>query len=86
MSTAIDSPKRTPAKTASTPQGVAFMNLREGMCKFPLGRFNEPVELFCGAKTQVGTAYCDDCQSRAFTRHPKKINQCNYYQCFELEV
>lgn len=72
MSNAIDSPKKTPAKTASAPQGVAFMNLREGMCKFPLGGVNEPVDRFCGVTTEVGTPYCTDCRKRVYTRPDKR--------------
>lgn len=72
MSTAIDSPQKPPAKAADEAKGVVFMKLREGMCKFPLGRFNEPAEWFCGMATVVGTPYCTDCQKIAYTRAERR--------------
>lgn len=48
------------------------MKLREGMCKFPLGGFNEPVDRFCGATTEIGTPYCGDCRKRVYTRPDRR--------------
>jgi hypothetical protein len=49
-------------------RGIRFMKLREGLCKFPLGRFNDAPERFCGEPTPVGSPYCLACQRVAYTR------------------
>jgi len=41
--------------------GITFAELREGRCKLPLGRIDEPPEFFCGAETMIGNPYCSNC-------------------------
>ncbi len=52
----------------STPtrRGVTFLDLRYGQCHFPLGRPTEPPRLFCGAPTQPGFVYCQECRKIAY--------------------
>jgi hypothetical protein len=42
--------------------GIPFGKLREGLCKFALGRFNDPPERFCGEPTAIGSPYCPPCR------------------------
>ncbi len=42
--------------------GVRFLELREGLCKRPLGGPTDPPTRFCGAPTQPGAPYCPECQ------------------------
>jgi hypothetical protein len=42
--------------------GVSFWELRQGVCKFPLGRFSDPPERFCGEPAAIGSPYCPQCR------------------------
>lgn len=54
----------------ASPRGVAFMDLRAGQCRWPLGNIMDlraPVaEFFCGEPAQPGSPYCPDCRRRAY--------------------
>jgi len=39
-------------------QGVTIMELREGMCRWPLGDPTTPAFRFCGARASEGLPYC----------------------------
>jgi hypothetical protein len=45
--------------------GIPFWELREGRCKFPLGRLSDPPERFCGAPAAIGSPYCPQCRRKA---------------------
>ena len=55
------------ASDANLP-GIAFVELREGRCKFPIGGFNDPPDRFCGEPTPPGSPYCPSCQKKAYNR------------------
>ncbi len=38
--------------------GVAFLDLRPGVCRFPLGAHDDPPVLFCDAPAMTGSSYC----------------------------
>jgi hypothetical protein len=57
---------------ARTRQGIAFVDLREGRCKFPLGTINDPPERFCGEPAPIGKVYCERCQAKAYNRQYKR--------------
>ncbi len=52
--------------------GVAFLELRAGECKFPLGEKDEPPERFCGAPALEGSPYCPRCGAIAYRRQDKR--------------
>lgn len=37
---------------------VAFLALRNGQCKYPLGGKFEPASRFCGCDAPIGSPYC----------------------------
>jgi len=39
-------------------QGVTIMELREGMCRWPLGDPTTPAFRYCGARAVEGLLYC----------------------------
>jgi len=53
---------QAPAVTASTPlavsQRVTIMDLRDSMCRWPLGDPTTPDFRFCGARSITGLPYC----------------------------
>lgn len=57
-----------PVRREEKSSRIEFFDLREGLCKFPLGGVNDPVEWFCGAVTDVGSPYCVSCQQIAYSR------------------
>jgi GcrA cell cycle regulator len=40
-------------------QRVTIMELREGMCRWPIGDPTSPEFRFCGARSDIGSPYCD---------------------------
>ena len=52
--------------------GVSFMQIREGRCKFPLGRIDEPPLRFCGKPTVIGLPYCTNCQRIVYVPKPRR--------------
>ena len=50
----------TPAQAVVVPRsaGVTIMELREAMCRFPLGDPTTPEFRFCGAQASTGLPYC----------------------------
>ena len=47
---------------------VTLVQLRPGICKWPLGAERDPASCFCGADTgDVALVYCPTHQLRAFT-------------------
>lgn len=40
-------------------QRVTIMELREGMCRWPIGDPTSPEFRFCGARADIGSPYCD---------------------------
>lgn len=60
------------AKADDDPPGIEFVDLREGRCRFPLGGINDPPERFCGAPAEIGTAYCPECQKKAYSRQERR--------------
>ncbi len=58
---------------APTKRGVAFLDLRAGQCRFPLGGFRDPPERFCGDRVaEPGKPYCPACMRRAYLPERKK--------------
>ncbi len=47
-------------------QGVSFMALERGMCRFPLGGPRDPPTMFCGEAAEPGQSYCPACHARAY--------------------
>lgn len=45
-------------RPAVTPENVTIMDLRENMCRWPLGDPSQPDFRFCGSRTTPGSAYC----------------------------
>jgi len=43
---------------APQPEGVTIMELREGMCRWPLGDPTTPEFRYCGARAVEGLPYC----------------------------
>ncbi len=63
------SPVTTKGKPNSLPQpGVSFLELREGLCKRPLGDKDEPPTRFCGAPAPPGSPYCQDCKKILYSQ------------------
>jgi GcrA cell cycle regulator len=57
----VSQPARTsPAQAVLLPRsaGVTIMELREAMCRFPLGDPTTPEFRFCGAQASTGLPYC----------------------------
>ncbi len=52
----------TRSKRGPPQPGVSFMEMREGLCKRPLGTLKEPATRFCGAPTPPGSPYCPECK------------------------
>ena len=53
-------------------KGIPFPELREGRCKFPLGKLNEPAKLFCGLETSNGAPYCSYCMRIVYSSKSKE--------------
>jgi hypothetical protein len=53
-------------------RGITFAELREGLCKFPLGTINDPPEWFCGEPAPIGNVYCKRCQATAYNRQERR--------------
>lgn len=51
-----------------TRAGISFWELRNGLCKYPLGAFDEPPTHFCGADAPLGEVYCIAHQRIAYNR------------------
>ncbi len=63
----------TKGKPNSLPQpGVSFLELREGLCKRPLGGKDEPPARFCGALTPPDSPYCQDCKKIIYSQAGKR--------------
>jgi hypothetical protein len=56
----------------STLPGIPFGELREGRCKFPLGRLSDPPERFCGKPAPIGSPYCPQCQRTVYAPRPRR--------------
>ncbi|MGY6645371.1 MAG: GcrA family cell cycle regulator [Salinarimonas sp.] len=41
------------------PERVTIMDLREGMCRWPIGDPTSPDFHFCGARSEIGSPYCE---------------------------
>lgn len=41
------------------PERVTIMDLREGMCRWPVGDPTSPDFHFCGARSEIGSPYCE---------------------------
>ncbi len=64
--------------------GIPFGKLRNGMCKFPLGRLYDPPERFCGEPTPVGAPYCEECRGRAYVRGSGRLGKVKAFR-FRLD-
>ncbi len=47
------------AAIPETEERVTIMELREGMCRWPIGDPTSPEFRFCGARSDIGSPYCD---------------------------
>ncbi len=56
-------------------KGITIWELRDGLCKWPVGGLLEPPELFCGASTTPGSPWCPIHRTIAFTREPAREQQ-----------
>lgn len=63
-----DANNKSPKNEGDAVSGISFEELREGLCKFPLGGIKEPPERFCGEPTQSGMPYCPKCRLKAYNR------------------
>lgn len=59
---------------AGSGKGITIWELRDGLCKWPVGGLLEPPELFCGAPTTPGSPWCPIHRTIAFTREPSREN------------
>ncbi len=64
--------------TLAFPERVTIMDLREGMCRWPIGDPTSPDFRFCGARSEIGTPYCEHhaqiaYQPAADRRREKKV-------------
>jgi GcrA cell cycle regulator len=53
---------------AALQEGILFIDLREGMCKFPLGGRETLPTRFCGAVTLTGSVCCLKHQKIAYNK------------------
>ncbi len=53
-------------KPAPPRRRVALVDLRPGMCRWPLGDPPDDDFGFCGAPAQAGSSYCEECRKRAY--------------------
>ena len=56
--TAHPSPPELPLSNQTRFKKVTIMELREAMCRFPLGDPTTPEFRFCGAQASTGLPYC----------------------------
>ncbi|WP_368856435.1 GcrA family cell cycle regulator [Methylocystis sp. MJC1] len=52
--------------------GITFEQLREGRCKFPLGRLSDPPERFCGEPVAMSSPYCGACRLTVYARSVRR--------------
>lgn len=57
---------------------VDLLDLREGMCRFPIGDPKEPGFHFCGRRQEDGTSYCG--HHDRITRQPAKPRQSSFFR------
>ncbi len=55
--------------------GVSFIEMREGLCKLPLGAKDDPPLRFCGEPTQPGSVYCPQCRAIAYRRPDTRVRR-----------
>ncbi len=61
---------------ATTPRrGLAFLELRAGQCRFPLGGPTDPPLRFCGEATAPGSRYCEQCRKIAYQRADQRAHR-----------
>lgn len=60
------------SETDAKEQGVSFMELREGRCKFPPGSLGDPTERFCGELATIGSPYCPDCRRIVYVPNARR--------------
>jgi len=53
--------------------GIPFWELRQGVCKFPLGCFSDPPERFCGEPAAIGSPYCPQCRRKAYAPSGRRL-------------
>jgi len=52
--------------------GISIWELKDSLCKWPMGGLLDPPELFCGAPVSPGCPWCEEHRAIAFTREPVK--------------
>ncbi len=62
----------TRSKRGPPQPGVSFMEMREGLCKRPLGGPTDPATRFCGAPAQPGSPYCPECRMIVYRAEPRR--------------
>lgn len=70
-SRAVSKPKAAPiafleAEESWTPRRITLLELRDGVCRYPIGDPRAGAFAFCGAKTQPGKVYCGHCVCVAY--------------------
>lgn len=61
-----------PGRTNEKGSGITIWELRDNLCKWPMGGLLDPPELFCGAPVVAGCPWCTEHRAVAFTREPSK--------------
>ena len=60
-------------KSGKKGPGISIWELKDNLCKWPMGGLLDPPELFCGAATTPGCPWCEEHRAIAFTREPIKV-------------
>ena len=53
---------------------LSLLELTDRTCRFPIGTPGQPDFGFCGKQTKSGSAYCEECHSKAYQPKRKAVN------------
>ena len=62
-------PAQAPPKAAPAHKTFPQEIVRRDRCQWPLWKYERPTHLYCGAKVNLGSSYCQDHRSIAYKRN-----------------